>query len=87
MNILDNPYNDSYTVKDPNGDITLHREEFTNSLNGNYTVHTVLEGQTIQDISIKYYGNSGGWYKIADFNKILNPFTELIPNMQLLIPL
>lgn len=86
MDITENPYSDAYVVMYENGDRTLHREPFY-PISNKTTLHTVVEGQTIQDIAIKYYGNSGSWFRIADFNHIGNPFEELTPDMQLFIPL
>ena len=32
------------------------------------------------------YGDSGKWYIIAEYNNIINPFTELKGGMVLMIP-
>lgn len=83
----DNPYNDSYVVEYQNGEQTLERELFQPTSATSNVMHTVMEGETIQDIAIKYYGDSGSWYKIADYNIIVNPFTEVVADMKLIIPL
>lgn len=78
------PYEDSYIIKYPNGDISLERNISSSPLD--YIIHTVLEGETIQNIAFKYYGDSGMWGVIADVNDILNPFEELYSGMELIIP-
>lgn len=50
------------------------------------TYHTIKEGETLQSIAYQYYGDSGYWGLISRANKILNPFTEVIPGQRLLIP-
>ena len=49
-------------------------------------IHSVLEGETIQNIAFKYYEDSGMWGVIADANDILNPFEDLHADMELIIP-
>ena len=50
-------------------------------------IHTVLDGQTLQNIAYKYYKDSGLWYIIALANNIQNPFSdELHVGQQLMIP-
>ena len=50
-------------------------------------IHTVLDGQTLQNIAYKYYKDSGLWYIIALANNIQNPFSdELHAGQQLMIP-
>ena len=68
------PYDDAYIIKFPNGDLALERNK------------AVLEGETIQSIAFRYYGDSGFWGVIADANDILNPFEDLHADMQLIIP-
>lgn len=89
MNILENnPYKDAYIIDYKDGDISLERKEFLPILvdNPNIKTHTVLEGETIQSIAYKYYGDSGLWYRIADVNSIYNPFIEIYEGVQLYIP-
>lgn len=87
MNNPVSPYSDSYIVKYPNGDVSLERNLTPPTVLGSQTtVHTVLEGETIQSIAYKYYGDSGMWGIIADINTIFNPFTELEAGMELIIP-
>ena len=50
-------------------------------------IHTVLDGQTLQNIAYQYYNDSGLWYIIALANNIQNPFSdELHAGQQLMIP-
>lgn len=50
-------------------------------------IHTVLDGQTLQNIAYQYYKDSGLWYIIALVNNIQNPFSdELHAGQQLMIP-
>jgi 5'-nucleotidase len=49
--------------------------------------HVVLKGQTLSQISYKYYGSAGNWKKILDSNRnaIKDP-NKLIPGTKLIIP-
>jgi nucleoid-associated protein YgaU len=49
--------------------------------------HIVLKGQTLTQISYKYYGSAGNWKKILDSNRnaIKDP-NKLIPGTKLIIP-
>lgn len=78
------PYDDAYIIKFPNGDLALERNKA--DIPSNHVIHTVLEGETIQSIAFRYYGDSGFWGVIADANDILNPFEDLHADMQLIIP-
>lgn len=71
------PYNNAYALKYNDGDYSLEAKppivpEFPNDIQ-----HTVKDGETLQNIAFRYYGDSGKWYIIAEANKILNPFKEL----------
>lgn len=78
------PYDDSYVIKFSDGDISLERN--ISSISSDYIIHTVLEGETIQNIAFRYYGDSGMWGIIADANDILNPFEDIKADMELIIP-
>lgn len=80
------PYLNSYGISYENGDTSLERLPYTYIKGINDLVHTVIEGETLQSISFRYYKDSGLWYVISDTNDIYNPFSELIPGMELLIP-
>lgn len=78
------PYEDSYVIKFHDGDRSLERN--ISSISSDHIIHSVLEGETIQNIAFKYYGDSGMWGVIADANDILNPFEDLHADMELIIP-
>ena len=81
------PYSICTAIDLGDGDIQLERVSVSPSLLGSFkAIHTVLEGETIQNIAFKYYGDSGYWMGICDVNSIYNPLTELVPGMQLYIP-
>ena len=71
------PYNlnDSYVVKYKDGESSVERVDKTYSLKSSNRSHTVLEGETLQSISFRYYGDSGRWGDIATFNGIIDPFS------------
>ena len=49
--------------------------------------HIVLKGQTLTQISQKYYGSTGNWKKILDSNRdIIKDPNKLIPGTKLIIP-
>jgi LysM repeat protein len=49
--------------------------------------HIVLKGQTLSSISQKYYGSTGKWQKIFDYNRnIIKDPNKLIPGTKLIIP-
>lgn len=78
------PFDKARIIKFPDGDQILVRDAY--SVSDSFATHTVLEGQTIQNIAFAYYGDSGLWGLIADANDILNPFEDLYDGMQLKIP-
>lgn len=80
-----NPYSNAIVIQFDNGDISLDRLSSA-IIKSNSTVHTVLNGETIQSIAYKYYKDSGKWVDIADVNSIYNPFTELEEGLELYIP-
>lgn len=81
------PYSGGITVDLGDGDIQVERAAAQPSLLQSYqAIHTVLEGETIQSIAFKYYGDSGYWMNICDVNSIYNPLTELKPGMEIYIP-
>ena len=84
-NIID-PYTNGYIISYENGDISLERIPTYQVNQQLVTVHTVLEGETLQGIAYKYYGDSGYWSLLADVNNILNPFAELEKDMEIIIP-
>lgn len=83
----DNPYTDAYLVKYPEGDSSLERNPYTPSSTTTTKLYTVREGDTIQNIAFRFYGDSGSWYKIADTNNLVQPFTDLVEGLVITIPL
>ena len=81
-----NPYTKSVRIKYSDGTSTLERIPSTFSLTGKEKVHTLLEGETLQSVAFRYYGDSGLWADIADANNIIDPFTEVYRGKQLIIP-
>ena len=65
---------------------SLEREDRDNTLLPSGTIHTVMEGETLQNISFKYYADSGRWGDIASINGIIDPL-DINPGDVLEIPL
>ena len=51
-----------------------------------YSTYLVQENDCWTNISYKMYGTIELWWLIAKFNKVRNPFTELIPGSNIKIP-
>lgn len=71
------PYNNAYALKYNDGDYSLEAKPPIVPESPKDIQHTVKDGETLQNIAFRYYGDSGKWYIIAEANKILNPFKEL----------
>ena len=80
------PYNDAYVIKYEDGDVSLETYPPQIIPSSSDIFHTVLEGETLQNIAFRYYKDSGLWYAIAEANKILNPFEELKAGTLIRIP-
>jgi nucleoid-associated protein YgaU len=51
------------------------------------TFHVVREGETLSDISYRYYGSAGKWQKILDANRgVIKDENRLKPGIKLIIP-
>ena len=48
--------------------------------------HTVKAGDTLDSLSLFYYGNPTYYWIIADYNDILDPFLPLVVDTRLSIP-
>lgn len=74
MSSILSPYsNNAYKVEYEEGDVSLER--ITNpELSDSGLRVTLLEGQTLQELSFLYYGDSGRWGDIASINEIDDPF-------------
>lgn len=81
------PYNsiDSYQLNYDDGEYSLERVDKSTDLTDSGYQHTVLEGETLQNISFKYYSDSGRWGDIATYNGIVDPL-DLEAGMVLQIP-
>lgn len=80
------PYNNAYALKYNDGDYSLEAKTPIVPESPNDIQHTVKDGETLQNIAFRYYGDSGKWYIIAEANKILNPFKELEMGTLIRIP-
>lgn len=80
------PYNNAYALKYNDGDYSLEAKPLVVPESPNDIQHTVKDGETLQNIAFRYYGDSGKWYIIAEANKILNPFKELEMGTLIRIP-
>lgn len=80
------PYDGAYALKYAEGEYSLETNPPVVPIAQEDLQHTLKEGETLQNIAYRYYGDSGKWYLIAEANKILNPFKELVDGMILRIP-
>ena len=53
---------------------------------GDNREYIVQFGDTWQNISLRYLGDAALWWLIAEFNRVLDPFTFLTPGTRLIIP-
>ena len=81
---MNSPYDNAIILNFPDGDVVL--ESAQPRPREASVIHTVKPGQTLQNISYAYYGDSGYWAYLAYANKIINPFTEVKAGMKLIIP-
>lgn len=82
----DSPYNQGFALRYSDGDYSLEAYPRDIPFSINDIQHTVIEGETLQNIAYKYYRDSGKWYIISDANGIFNPLTEVVPGLILRIP-
>ena len=80
------PYDKAYIVKYDDGDVSLEVDPVTITRSTSDVLHPIKDGETLQNIAYRYYGDSGLWYVIAQANGILNPFAELEEHSLLIIP-
>lgn len=78
-------YTEGYLVKFNEGDTALLRKAIILNESIDDSLHTVIEGDSLNSIAFNYYNNSKLWYVIADVNNIQNPF-ELVIGQSLIIP-
>lgn len=82
----DSPYKNVYALNYGDGDYSLEAPIPSVPSSSNDIQHTVKDGETLQNIAFRYYGDSGKWYIIAEANSILNPFKELESGTLIRIP-
>lgn len=81
------PYANGYAVDLGDGDVILERYPLQpNLLTHINTIHKVLDGETVQNIAFRYYGDSGYWMLICDANSMYDPLSDLKVGMELIIP-
>lgn len=51
-----------------------------------YMMHTVEQGDTLDNLALKYYSNPTLYWVICSYNRITNPYTELVAGQKLKIP-
>lgn len=49
-----------------------------------YVAHPVIQSDTLESLSLKYYGRPDYYWIIADFNRIQDPFIKLIEHYEIL---
>lgn len=82
----DSPYKKAYALNYGDGDYSLEAPIPSVPSSSNDIQHTVKDGETLQNIAFRYYGDSGKWYIIAEANGILDPFKELESGTLIRIP-
>lgn len=82
----DSPYKNAYALNYGDGDYSLEAPIPSVPSSSNDIQHTVKDGETLQNIAFRYYGDSGKWYIIAEANGILNPFKGLESGTLIRIP-
>lgn len=60
-------------------------EDFTFPLFKETSVHTGKVGESLLDLSKKYYGNHENWHLIAKINNIIDPWQDIV-GLKLIIP-
>lgn len=83
------PYNNAHIIKYDDGEYSLENVIPIPVLSDNDKIHTIMDGETLQSIAYRYYGDSGFWYQIAEANSIINPMdsNEVYIGRRLRIPL
>jgi len=54
------------------------------SLNTEYLIHMVEDVDTLDSLALKYYGRPDLFWVIADFNRIQDPYINLLENYNFL---
>lgn len=79
------PFSNATVFNYGDGELTLESDT-SDVISVNPKLHIIKDGETLASIAFRYYGDSGYWGRIANYNKILNPFTEVTPGKQIMIP-
>lgn len=64
---------EGYLIQYEEGDIALYRIRDVWTRDQGAIPHFVREGETLQSIAFRYYGDSGYWAQLADANSIDDP--------------
>lgn len=80
------PYTNCYAIDTEDGDLYVERRTFKRIPSDESIVHSVKEGETLQNIAFQYYGNSGYWGIIGDANNIYDAFNDIPAGTELIIP-
>jgi len=67
-------YDNIVKIRFHEGDIGLFQSPRVFTLSSADRYHTVKDGQSLVDISTRYYGTPANWDIIAEVNSIINPF-------------
>lgn len=84
---MDHPYIKAYKINYPNGETTLEKYPPVFNVDNIKKTHIVTIGETLQSIANRYYKDSGSWYRIAEYNGIIDPFEEVVEGLKIIIPL
>jgi len=78
-------------LEDENGRVrrfVYTRRKFTREdLNDRFNIHTVQEGDRLDELANRFGGNARKWWLIADVNDLTDFPDDLIPGQQLIMPL
>lgn len=83
------PYTNSILISNLDGETLLGPYDQNDVGTQGYVpiqaTHILKDGETLQSIAHRYYGDSGLWYRIVAFNNIIDPFS-IQPYTKLFIP-
>ena len=64
------PFDDSYILQYDEGDYSLQRVTNVWTTSQTSIEYQVKDGDTLQNICHRFYGDSGYWMRLADFNSL-----------------
>lgn len=79
-------YKNHRIFKFKEGDLMMDRIPHIYTPSAKDIFYTILEGDRLDTLAFKYYGDSSLWYILADVNEIFNPLEILVPGDELIIP-